>query len=168
MSGVADAYARAWLELALEKGKVEDSLAFFKGVKDGFNEHLYLLKHPKLKSSDVLALFQGFTDDAFFIALIKNVLDQKRMPELLNIIDAFFELHQTLNRTKVLNVISAIPLQDEAIKAIKKSFSEYQEIEINVTIDPKIIGGLKIAYDDKVFDASSQSLLNRLKQTISR
>jgi F0F1-type ATP synthase delta subunit len=65
-------------------------------------------------------------------------------------------------------VISAIPLQDEAIKAIKKSFSEYQEIEINVTIDPKIIGGLKIAYDDKVFDASSQSLLNRLKQTISR
>lgn len=168
MSAVTDSYAKAWLELALEKDKVEDMLSFFEGVKEGFSQNTFLLKHPKLKPSDVLTLFKSLTEDAFFIALIKNLLDHQRMPDLIEIIDGLFTLHQTLNRSKVLYVTTATPLRDEEVEAIKKPFSHYQDTTVQVTIDPTIIGGLKISYDDKVLDATSQTLLKRLKQTISR
>lgn len=168
MSAIANAYAKAWLELALEKNKVEDTLLFLEGVKEGLANQADLLKHPKLKPSDVLSLFKSTTDDSFLIALMRNVIDQKRLPELLNIIDAFIAQHQTLNRSKVIQVISATLLDESKIEAIKKSFSQFQDVDIQVTIDPTIIGGIKLSYDDKVFDASSQTLLNRLKQSISR
>lgn len=168
MSAVARSYAKAWLELALENNKVNDTLLFLEGVKEGLQDSIELLKHPKLKPSDVLNLFKDVTDDPFLISLIHHVVQQKRTPDLVGIIDAFFAQYEALNHSKVIQVMSAVPLDPPKIEAIKKSFSQFQDIDIQITIDPHIIGGLKLSYDDKVFDATSQTLLKRLKQTISR
>ena len=69
---------------------------------------------------------------------------------------------------RIATVVSAIELNREQLVKIKKFLKKEfnQDLEINLIVDPKIIGGLIIKFGDQVIDQSITGRLNSLVKRI--
>ena len=66
-----------------------------------------------------------------------------------------------------VKITSAISLSSTQLKTITDALSQkYQKIEIEQTVDPEIIGGLKITVGSKQIDASVRGKIEQLKQAL--
>ena len=67
-------------------------------------------------------------------------------------------------------VTSASELPKETVKQLIDAISVYsgKEVEVNVNIDPSIIGGIVTRIGSTVIDGSIQTYLNQIRQSIIR
>ena len=65
---------------------------------------------------------------------------------------------------------TASELPKDTVKKLVDAISSYsgKEIEVNVTIDPSIIGGIVTRIGSTVIDGSIQTYLNQIRQSIIR
>lgn len=69
-------------------------------------------------------------------------------------------------KQKIIRIFSVHPLTDREKEEIKNIFQLKSEEEIENFIDKKLIGGLRIIYDNQVFDLSLRGRLNKLKNIL--
>ena len=69
---------------------------------------------------------------------------------------------------KKAELISAMPVSDEDVKTLSDNLSRStgKTIQLNLTIDPALIGGIKIRMGDKIIDASVTKKLEMLKKNL--
>jgi F-type H+-transporting ATPase subunit delta len=90
------------------------------------------------------------------------LITHKQTGHLINIIDKFLSLaKKELNANKI-EVITAKSLEEDTLKQLFVGLN-YQ---IKSTVDPSIIGGMKIKHENKIFDNSVICQLNQLKKTL--
>jgi F-type H+-transporting ATPase subunit delta len=67
-------------------------------------------------------------------------------------------------------VIMATTISEEDLSKVKAKLREVvgQEVEITSKVDPEIIGGIIAKVEDKVFDGSIKTQLERIKSTLSQ
>jgi F-type H+-transporting ATPase subunit delta len=67
-------------------------------------------------------------------------------------------------------LISAQPMSDEQIAAIKKEVEKEtgDTFEMDVEVDPELIGGFVLHIGDRLFDGSVASSLRKLKQDFKK
>lgn len=82
-----------------------------------------------------------------------------------NIISEFVKYYKAGEGIKEIKITAARDLDEKTLKKIKAIFGENVEAEVNV--DPKLLGGVKIRTEDKILDASLQTQLFKLKQRIT-
>jgi len=119
------------------------------------------------KKATIKDLFQNqlstYTNNFIYIFLKKNELEvlesaqkyfEKLIKEKKNVIDA--------------KVISAIPLTKEEEDQIKEKLASQtnKKINLNITVDPNILGGLVIQTRDQMVDASLLGKINNLRQNV--
>lgn len=65
-------------------------------------------------------------------------------------------------------VRSAVPLSDEQKQRLSAALSESvgRPVEVRVTIDPSVVGGLVTQIDDTVIDGSVRRRLNQMRETL--
>jgi F-type H+-transporting ATPase subunit delta len=102
---------------------------------------------------------QGLTSDQQnFVGIL---VDNDRLGVLTEIAELFDELRNGHEGVKDAEVTSAFPIDDSALKAlvadIERKFG--CKIQATVTIDPQLIGGVRIAVGDEVIDASVRGKL---------
>ncbi len=74
---------------------------------------------------------------------------------------------ESRNITKA-DLISVMPISDDDLNTLSDNLSRSsgKTVQLKVSVDPSIIGGLKIRLGDKVIDASIAKKLEMLKRSL--
>jgi ATP synthase F1 delta subunit len=100
--------------------------------------------------------------------LLRLLVDKSRESELEGVYRAFVELVEKAQGLVHVEVVSAVPLPAPVSEALKKKIESSLEktVELTLTVDREILGGLRLRVGDRVADASVRYRLERLRESL--
>jgi len=122
------------------------------------------INDPKLGADKLAELFIGIVGGSFDDAqknFVHVLIENERLQVLPEIRDLFVALKNEHEGVKEAVITSAFPLDDAALAALKADLEARFKAAVNITvsIDPELIGGVRIAVGDEVIDASVRGKL---------
>ena len=170
---IARVYATALYQAAEEGRRVEQvrrDLGEFVQAIDSSAELRQLLAAEEisdLKKTEVLMeLTEG--GDELVRNLLRLMVDKNREGELPATYRAFVELVEKAQGIVRVEVVTAVPLTaplQEALR-VKIESSLKKTVELTMTVDKEILGGLRLRIGDRVADASVRHNLERLREVL--
>ncbi|MFM7595302.1 MAG: ATP synthase F1 subunit delta [Flavobacteriales bacterium] len=166
-------YAKALLDLSLEKGWVEavekDLNRFLQVVKESDDFRVFL-NSPIVRDDKKIAVYQqvfnGFSAATmqFFALVTKNGREQL-LPEIAHQFDRQLMKHRGIVSG---SITSAIALSQETKQAILTQVAPAFEgtLQLTEAVDPSLLGGFVIRIEDKQIDASVAHKLKELRQEL--
>ena len=171
----ASRYAKALLELAIEKDKLdqvaEDMRALGSANKETKEFQLFLdspVINAEKKNSifrELFGQFDGIT--ASFIELVTKKGREAILPEIASSFDMQLKMHLGI---VPVTLISAQPLDNATKTAIldKVQATVKGKLEVDEQIDASLLGGFVVRMGDNRIDASVANQLKNLKQRLTR
>lgn len=173
---IASRYAKSLIELAQEKGILEevhnDMKAFDEVVKE--NRQLVLaLKNPVLQSEKKKAILNALFGDVNELskAFFDIITRKKRADVLPAVASEFHKQYNIIKGIQVAQVTTAAPLNPslrERIITLVKDISEKQNVQLNEKVDEQLIGGFILTVGDKQIDDSLKTKLNHLQRELTQ
>ncbi|MFA7472084.1 MAG: ATP synthase F1 subunit delta [Spirosomataceae bacterium] len=168
---VASRYAKSLIELAKEKGVVEEvykDMVLFANTASENRILMKVLGSPVVRHEKKLGILKGLFEDKVnpVSFSIFNIITRKNREAILDAIaDQFIKLYDEYRGIQKATVISSAPLTEEARQHFIKILSETtgKKIELTEKVDENLIGGYILTVGDKQIDASLKSQLNTLK-----
>ena len=170
---ISGRYAKSLLDLAVEQNKldrVKEDVDAFNAAADNRDFYL-LLKSPIVKpdkKKSILKEIFGSSFDELSMAFVNIVVDKGREGLLPDIASAFNEQYRKFHHISDVKLITAQPLSDSAIQEIQsrvlQSDATDERVEMEVEVDPDLIGGFILEFDNKRYDASVRNKLRGLKK----
>lgn len=172
-----DRYAKAAFELAQDQNVLDAVHGDLTNVK------ALLLNSAELRTfvssyvytSDVkLKALLAVTDKLKLNGLTKKIFGvlaaNRRVGELFPFLNAFSKLYDAQKGIVNAEVVSAVPLSDAQLSALKDQLGKSlgQSASIATSVDPTILGGLKVRVGSRLFDASLKTKLDSLKFALKR
>ena len=121
------------------------------------------IDNPRLQSSQVAQLFLDVvgTVSAEQQNFVRLLVDNERLQVLPEIRDLYVELKNGQEGVKEADIASAFPLDDATLKNLVAELETRFKCKIQATVslDPELIGGVRIAVGDQVIDASVRGKL---------
>jgi len=172
---IARRYAKALINLAEKDLEITgNSLAEIADVYSNSTELSEVLSDTKVSSQikqDVLKnILKKIKVSNLVDTFSRYLLAKRRIVLLPNIERAFnLLLQEKLGRIEA-EVTAAHELPKETVRKLEKAISRYsgKNAEVNVTIDPSIIGGIITRIGSMVIDGSIHTQLNQIRQSIIR
>lgn len=167
---VADPYAEALMALAEEQNLVEaiatDVQSIITAASDSPELARFLaspvmpdvLKKQVLK--EVLSGVQTLTDN--FVALL---VDRRRIAYVIDICTQFQALYRVKKNIALAEIATATPLTDEQTASLKQKvmgLTGAEAVELQITVDPSLIGGVSVKVGSQIIDASIRGQLRRI------
>ena len=172
VSGVAKRYAAALLELAEDggaTGEVERDLAAFDAMLAESADLVRLVRSPVFTADEQQAALDALLTKAGISGLAANFVKlaakNRRLFVLPDMIKAFRALLAEKRGEATAEVVSAAPLSDAHVAALKEGLSASTGKKINIAarVDPALIGGLVVKVGSRMVDTSLRTKLNSLK-----
>ena len=174
---IARRYAKALVNLAENEKDLDNTGKHLNSITEIYKENLELrqvLSDTKVSSGIKLEILKDVLSKIKVSKLVdtfsRYLLAKRRIDFLPDIERAFnLLLQEKLGRIEA-NVTTASELPKDTVKKLVDAISSYsgKEIEVNVTIDPSIIGGIVTRIGSTVIDGSIQTYLNQIRQSIIR
>lgn len=174
ISTIARPYAVAAYRLGHEQktlGLWSEMLGFAAAVASDVQIKAYI-QDPKVVSDDLQAAFLKVCGDQLNENgknLIKVLVEYGRLSILPEIHSAFELLKAQDEGTLDAQIIAATKLSvaetKDLVKRLEAKFGK--KIEVSVSVDPEIIGGIKIIVGDTVIDASVKGQLQNLAYSLT-
>lgn len=177
LATVASHYADAVLELAVKDGgeaaadKVLSELTAVNKVITDTPDLDLILGHPSIQSQQkkqlITALFSKVLTD-LSMRLLELLLDKRRMHLLPQIENQYREALNARKNIVGVSLVCADKLSDSAIADIKARLTEHlgKRLELNVQVDPSLIGGVVLRLGDQVIDGSLKGKLRNLERVL--
>lgn len=150
---------------------VEDDLNAIVGIMDrdkGFRD--FILAPYTSRDEKVAILERIFSDriTALTMQVLRVMLDKGRESEIEAVHAEFVKLRRIATSTIHVSVSSSDPLDDKQKKALVAKIEKTtgKRVEADYRVDPNLIGGIKVAYDNFVLDGSLKGGLARLRDTL--
>ena len=170
---IASRYAKSLIDLAGEQGKLDrvlEDMELFVAVAKVRDMQL-MLKSPVVttdrKSKVFEALFTGKIDPLTF-AFIDIILKKGRESLLAEIAQEFIHQYREIKGISIVEITSAEALSAETLESIRKKLVDskltHGQIEFKTKVDPSLIGGFVISFEDKLYDASVRHQLDILRK----
>jgi F-type H+-transporting ATPase subunit delta len=177
MSNHADAlariYARSLFEMAMAAGgdpAVEEALDELEQIvaaqaDPAFARFIGSAMIAKSRRKELLQkAFKGRVSDLtlrFLLVLNAN----NRLSRFNSIVAAFNELHEQHYGRMPVEIITAGPLGDEQLQMLKQKIQAVLGSEpiLHQSVDPSMIGGLKVKVGDRLIDGSVSGRLRRMR-----
>lgn len=160
---LASRYAKSILDLAVEKGqleKVHADMLYLQQLMKSSREFLNLLRSPIVSSEKKLAAVEaviGKNVSEMTSAFTRLLINKNREAELPEIITAFINQYKQEKGIHTVKLTTAVAVSDvvknQLMEQVKQT-SGLQNIELQTTVDPNIIGGFVLQTGDKLIDAS--------------
>lgn len=169
MTDTAKQYALAVFSLALENKEVKKFADEFKTFVDGLDEEVKkFFGHPKITKDQKKELIDNIIKEKLLVDFLKVIVDNNRFELIESIYYSLMELVNDMNKVMEINVFTNKKLSKENLEKIKAKLGKsYQRgIKVNELIDEKIIGGIRIEYEDKVIDNTINRHLLDLKSSL--
>lgn len=172
---VANRYAKSLLQLAVEKGKLEQVYAdmkFVQGVYSSSKDFGNFLKSPIInidKKQTVIEAVIGKSVSEMTLQFFKVLASKRREMYMGEIAKAFIDQYKENKGITTAVVTSAAPIDDHARKEIMKVVkqSAHGEVELIEKVDKNLIGGFVLRIGDRQVDASISRKLNELRKSFS-
>ena len=174
---IARRYAKALVNLAENEKDLDNTGKHLNSITEVYKENLelrHVLSDTKVSSGIKLEILKDVLSKIKVSKLVdtfsRYLLAKRRIDFLPDIERAFnLLLQEKLGRIEA-NVTTASELPKDTVKKLVDAISSYsgKEIEVNVTIDPSIIGGIVTRIGSTVIDGSIQTYLNQIRQSIIR
>lgn len=172
---IAKRYAKALFELAVEEDEfvqvhlsLHDFVTFMKR-QDKFRALFFSQEiETKAKIGMLNELLKKDTNRLFFNFL--NVLVvKKRTPELFQILDEFERLYDKKQNRLVVNVETAVELDEETLLELETWTANKLKanVHVEVKLNPGIIAGLIVEMDGTIIDASLRRKFKELKKSLN-
>jgi F-type H+-transporting ATPase subunit delta len=172
VSGMAGRYATALFELALEEKKldaVKADLDQFKALLDGSPDLVRLVRSPVFGAEEQEKALAAILDKAKIGGIARNFLlmvaKKRRLFAVREMIRGF-AARVALHKGEVdAEVTVAEPLKDAHLEALKQAIaaSAGKNVQLDVKVDPSIIGGMKVKLGSRMVDASLKTKLNSIR-----
>jgi F-type H+-transporting ATPase subunit delta len=171
---IARPYAEAAFKLALENSNLA-----------GWSDMLALLEAVVLDARVASRIGDPNFDDRALESLILGalgdrldgqgrnfvqVLIQNRRLELLPHVRALYEaLRREHEGVLDANIVSALPIDDEQVRRLAAALEKKhgRKVNIQVDVDPSLIGGARIVVGDKVIDATVRGRLDAMAAALA-
>lgn len=160
---IATRYAKSLIALAIEQEALETVHSDIQRVQQALQHRGFylLLKNPIIsadkKAAIVKAIFEGKVS-ALMLAYMELLIRKGREPYLPEITREFLRQYKILKRITPVRIISATPLSEATIAQIQQriftSGLTTENLEITTEVDPSLIGGYILEFEDKRYDAS--------------
>jgi len=172
-TAAARRYARAVFELARQDGRLEDWGRRVTEVSDllGNAEVAAVLTNPTIAVGERMALISAPPNqlDPEATNLARLLIESNRVAEAGGIADEFERLVDEVAGRVRATVTTAVELRAEDRDRVAGELSRRlsKEVRLDVVVDPKILGGLKLQYGDRMIDASVSSKLQQLRRRLA-
>jgi F-type H+-transporting ATPase subunit delta len=173
VSGMAGRYANALFELAREEktlDQVKADLEAFDKLVAGNPDLARLVRSPVFGAEEQAKALGAVLDKAGIKGLagnfLRTVASNRRLFAVRDMVKAFRTLVAHHKGEVTAQVTVAEPLGDKNLDALKsaiKSVTGGKDIDLDVKVDPAIIGGLIVKVGSRMVDSSLRTKLNAIK-----
>ncbi len=174
---IASRYAKTLVDLSIQQNKLErvlEDVESFKKVTDESRDFYNFLKTPIIhkdkKQVIIKDLFEKQYDDLTMKFLLLLIAKQ-REPFLPEIAEEFLIQYKKLKNITTVSITSAVELSETTLKKIENKLIDGdlkgEKIEFETNVDPNLIGGVIIEFDDRVYDASVAHRLKNYKKNFT-
>ncbi|HRE18564.1 MAG TPA: F0F1 ATP synthase subunit delta [Rhodocyclaceae bacterium] len=171
---IARPYAEALFRTAKESGKIaawSESLALFAQVAAN-PEARAVIGHPNVTAAQLVDLFRsaaGKAVDAELSNFIQLLADNDRLAFLPEIAGHFEAYKRDEEGTQEAEIFSAFAIDDKQVKALTPQLEAHfkTKLQTAVTVDPSLIGGIKVVVGDRVLDVSVRGKLDAMATALN-
>jgi F-type H+-transporting ATPase subunit delta len=172
-TAAARRYARAVFDLAQEEGKVTEWGDRLEKVRDLLSdaEVAAVLTNPTVAAERRMQLVSGTPHvlDPQATNLAMLLIESDRVRDVVGIEEEFQRLADEAAGRVRATVTTAIDLsatdRDRVVAGLSKRLGK--DVRLTVTVDPSILGGLKLQYGDRLVDASVATRLQQLRRRLA-
>ena len=170
----ANRYAQSLLDLAKENGeldRVKDDMMLVRDTVAASKDLALMLTSPIIKSEVKKKVIESIFSSSvtnLSMMFLHLLADKGRERMLEDIADAFINLYRYEKGIINAEVVSAVPMSAEWKAGLAAAFAKTgKSIEFTESVDPSLLGGLRVKVGDQLIDATLRRKLNELKQEIS-
>jgi F-type H+-transporting ATPase subunit delta len=174
---IATRYAKSLMDLAIEQGKLSQVSADMQvlGAAAHNRDLVLMLKSPIIhtdkKNAVMDALFKG-QFDVLTMTYLQLLINKGREGYIPEIAAEFASQYKAMQKVTTVTVVTASEMSDAVMADLKKkllgSDVTSDNLEIITKVDPALIGGFVLQFDNKRYDASVAHKLEVLKSTFSK
>ena len=174
MDSLYSRYANALLSIAIEEEKIEFYRNEIKEIRKSFLENeeiIHLLSSAFLEfgeKEDIIDnIYKGNDNVKNFL---KIIVRNRRTNYIIKIFNEFVKKCNELLGIKDGIVYSVNPLNKEDIERIELGIEKRLNVKVELEnrIDERLIGGVKVIVEDKIFDGSIKNKVEKLKESLVR
>lgn len=169
---LADRYAKSLIDLALEKDQLEevhnDAQRIIQVCKQS-REFAVMLKSPIIKGEKKAAVINLLSKGKVseISRLFLNLLVRKgRESNLLEIMQVVADKYDIIKGISRINLVTAVPVSEEVrllmVDKLQKE-TRLTNIELAVKVDPSLVGGFILEYNNFLLDRSVKRFLKEVK-----
>ena len=173
MDSLYSRYANGLFSIALEENKVDLYRKRIKIIKNVFEENddfLHLLSSCFISNEEKDEIIDKVfkSEEEYIRNFLKIIFLNKRGNCLIKILNEFIKTCNENLNIKDGIVYSVNKLSNKQIERIQESLSARLNCQVELTnsIDEKLLGGVKVTIEDKIFDGSIKNKLEKLKESL--
>jgi len=172
VSGMAGRYATALFELALETKSIDQvyaDLQAFETLLASSPDLMRLVRSPVYGADEQARALDAVLDKASISGIARNFLRvvtaNRRLFAVMQIIRGYKARVAKHKGEVTAQVTVAQQLNDARLDEIRAALREVtgKDVQMDVEVDPSIIGGLKVKLGSRMVDASLRTKLNSIK-----
>ena len=170
---VKSEYGTALFLLAKETGSTEeikyDLTAAVKAMEKA-PEYTKILDTPAIAKEEKIKLsdeaFRGLSE--YVVNLIKMLSEKHSVKALPEILKTYITLYNEDMGIEEVEAVTAKPMSESQLQAMKKKLEGMtgKTVIIKNTVDPTILGGVKLRYEGKQVDASVKTRLDGFAESL--
>ena len=170
---LAARYAKSIIDLAIEKGQLEEvynDMLFLQQAFRSSKDLVVMIKSPVIKADKKDKVLDAITAGRTSIitsTFNKLLLRKGREFYLPEIITAFIEQYKAYKGIHIVKLTTAVPVGDDLKKAIMDKISadkHLKNIELVTAVNEDLIGGFVLEVGDELVDASIAFDLKNIKK----
>jgi len=174
-SGMAGRYATALFDLARETNAidaVQSDLDRFDALVAESADLSRLVRSPVFSADEQLRALSAVLDRVSIGGIAANffklVTTNRRLFAVRDMIKAFRALVSQYKGEATAEVTVAERLKDEHIQALRAALNAVsgKNVDLNIKVDPAIIGGLVVKLGSRMVDSSLRTKLNAIKHAM--
>lgn len=167
-------YARALFELALDRGELETIDRHFIRVRELVNQHREI-SHLVSNSTISLAEKEDFIGKIVpsdlpvtLLNFLKVLIKKKRFNELVFIQADFHKLAEKKQGIREVEAVTAAALSERTENKLREALKRKlrSEIRLITKVDPDLIGGFILRFDDSEINSSFRGRIEEIRQSL--
>lgn len=174
--GTARRYARALLDVALEKGVAEalrGEIHEMAGLIAAHKDLAALLASPAVsaeRKKKLVTAVAGRAKASDLLTRLLTLLGERDRLELLPMVAAAYAKMWNAHRGVVAaEAVSALPLDETQTKDVARALvaATGREVDLQARVDPRLLGGMLVNMEGRTYDGSVRARLQALRRTLA-
>ena len=177
LNTITTPYAEAFLQVAESRNEVDEVISQAKSILELWNncpEFSDSMASPVLEINEKKAALEKLFSAELtpsFLNLLKLLADRQRIGLLNSVLERLLEIYRQQRNIALATITSAATLkEDQQADLLKKvqSIAGTDNLEIDLKVDPELIGGFVVNVGSKVIDASIAGQVRRLGLSLAK